>query len=277
MNNILKDYTYITDKIGKQPKTLWAKTQIIGGYGLHKNLNGISELDEVVFETSNMVPIGGVQYAMSKMFGVNGPLSIPTLNSSMQIGSTNSSTSDEKICLFGVGIGGAASNNLTALDVKYTETNVSDIVPLRYTNDILTTEELNMYFGKKMVNGVQAYYLKKFNTDPEIHHFYKNGEEYEDGEELNDSSIIFDSSTEFPIESFTEVALTISKKDVREWFEESGNIEQCRINSIGLFTAAYDKVSNDYTNIRLFSKLNIPTEPLSLAKDMNILYRVYGA
>lgn len=285
MSKILTDHISLTDKINTNHKrTFWARTEIIGGYGLHKNKLGISELDEVVFTTENMVPLIGVQYAMEQIFGVKGSLTPPTLNDTMGIGAQGSTiVGDEnmpypygqRVCLFGVGTGGAAENNLTALEVKYNETSIVDMVPFRYTNDVLAPADQFMYYGKKMENDITAYYLKRFDTETVIRHCFKNGEEGEDGSEVDNT--YFTSHNEIGVQSFAESCLTITKKDVREWFDYLGNIEQTRINSIALFTAVFDKEQNDYANIQLFSKLNIPTEPLSLTKDMNIIYRVYGA
>lgn len=278
---------FIEDKLSgrKHPQTLWAKTSISMGYGLHKNELGISTLDEVIFEKEeNIVPIGGVQYAMEMIFGTKGSLEIPVLNDTMQIGAQGSTivpgdtmpyAYGQKVCLFGVGTGGAAENNITKLKDKYNESTVPDMVPFRFTNDTLSDADALRYFGKKTVDATTAYYLKTFDTDPVIKHLFKNGEDGEDGSEVDNS--IFTTSTDMGIESFTECCLTISKKDIREWFEYNGDIEECRINSIGLFTAIYDAEKKDYAQIQLFSKLNIPTEPLALSKDMNIIYRVYGA
>ena len=57
MNKILTDRLMYTDSVkpSSHPRTLWAKTQIIGGYGLHKNKYGISELDEVRAKKSDTV------------------------------------------------------------------------------------------------------------------------------------------------------------------------------------------------------------------------------
>lgn len=281
----LRDNMHMNDKVGNShPKSLWKKTEIIGGYGLYTDDKGISQLKEVVFSTENLVPLGGVQYAMESIFGVKGPVTVPTLNDAYGIGAIGSTIAPsgglpyaygQKVCLFGIGTGGAAENNLSVLDVKYNENNIVDMVPFRYTNEYLASSDQGKYYGKKNVDGIQAYFLKAFDQDAVIRHLYKNGEEGEDGSEVDSS--IWDSTSEIGIESFVEMQLTISKKDVREWFEAQGNIEECRVNSIGLYTAVYDATLKDYANIQLFSKLNIPTEPLALTKDMNIIYRVYGA
>lgn len=269
---------------GVKQHTLWNRTQIIGGYGLHKNSAGISELDEVVFEEENMVVIGGVQYAMEVIFGIKGPLNTDYLNNLMGIGVQSNETVGtlphgyplgHAVCLFGVGTGGAAENNSTVHDVKYNEREVSDMIPFRYTNEPLSGTDVNKYYGKKQVESTTAYYLKRFDSVAIIRHLWKDGEEGEDGTEV-DSDVYSSARTE-PIESFTEIVLTITKKDVKEWFKANGGVENSRINSIGLFTGLYNEAEQDYEKIKLFSKLNIPTEPLSMAKDLNIIYRVYGS
>ena len=151
------------------------------------------------------------------------------------------------------------------------------MVPFRYTNDPLSVSDQEKYYGKKNVEGVEAYYLKRFDEDPKIHHLRKNGIDGEDGSEVETKADAYDTDLGDGIETFTESLLTISKKDVREWFEHMGKIEETRINSLALYSAVYDAELKDYALITMFSKLNIPTEPLSLTKDMNIIYRVYGA
>lgn len=51
-----------------------------------------------------------------------------------------------------------------------------------------------------------------------------------------------------------------------------------RINSLGLFTGRYTKLDDgryDYTNVKLFSKLNFNNEALLNAKTILYKYRVY--
>lgn len=287
MAKIISDSICLEDKINgnaKHPQTLWARTRVIGGYGRYVNEYGVSQLNETVFDDENIVPIGGVQYVMEMLSGVKGPLVIPTLNDVAQIGAQGSTITPSKdmpypygqcVCLFGVGVGGAAENNITKLEDKYNEYILPDMIPFRFTNEDLSDTDKLKYFGMKDIDDSVAYYLKRFDTDPIIRHTFKNGKEGEDGSEVDSS--YFTTGSETGVQSFTEYCLTISKKDVREWFAYNGNIEESRVNSIGLFTAVYDGDLRDYANIQLFSKLNIPTEPLSLTKDMNIIYRVYGS
>lgn len=293
MHKKLNDKLYLSKNtidthVGHAP-TLWAKTRIMGGYGLHKNSQGISELDEVVFDQENMVPLGGVQYAMEMIYGVSGPIQVPRLDAPpYNIGAVGSTVAPsggmphpygQKVCLFGVGYGGTEENNLTVIEVKYNDYEVAAMVPFRYTADPLSEADKLKYYGKKTEadSSIISYYLKRFDEDPKIYHLRKNGVDGEDGSEITSVEEAYNTPLGEGIETFTESLLTITKKDVREYFESIGKIEETRVNSIALFSAVYDNDLKDYANITMFSKLNIPSEPLSLTKDMNIIYRVYGA
>ena len=68
---------------------LWAKTEIIAGYGYHhsKDPFKLSYLDEEIFDPQhNMVPISGVQSIFQMLFGVKGPINIETMYAKHGIG-----------------------------------------------------------------------------------------------------------------------------------------------------------------------------------------------
>lgn len=287
--------------------TLWRKTEILGGYGLTKAPNGISVLGETVFSESNMVPIGGVQYAMEMIFGITGGISVPTLYDDAGIGlpnavysGTTAATPDgerdmphpygHNVLLFGVGITGSAENNTTELPVSYRENSINInlttadgttltglMLPFRYTAAILGDADQKKYFGKKsFADNVVGYYLKRFETTPVIHNLWKTGEDQE-GEVEVENSEVWNSTRTNGIETFTEIVLKLSKKDLKEYFTANGEIERTRFNTIALFDGYYNAAKGDYENVKLFSKLHIPVENLSLSKDLDIIYRVYGS
>lgn len=292
MSNKLRisDRMFLEDSVGDSPRSgFWARTQIIGGYGLKHTKTGICFLDEVIFEEENMVPLTGVQYAMEMIFGVKGTLELKTLNQTMQIGAQGSALAPsqnmpypygQRVCLFGVGTGGTEADNKTVKAVKYNDVNVSNMVPIRYTNDSLSSADQKKYFGKKEVSGTTAYYLKAFDTEPAIKHVYKNmSAEYDEWDEHDPvTGDVFDGDLGTKvIMSFAEQTLTLGKNDLKEWAKAQGGVEDCIVNSIGLFSGVHDASKSDYANIMLFSKLNVRTEPFSGHKDMTIIYRVYGA
>lgn len=285
----INDQFCLNDNLSEnERKPLWAKTRIIGGYEPYIDKYGITRLGETLFDEENMVTIGGVQYAMEKIFDTVGPASVSNaigylnndgIGSQTYVNSSNIYPNGHCVCLWGLGLGGAAENTSTVLDVKYRETNISEMIPFRFTNETFEAEQGDQYFGKRteVVNGEErtAYYLKAFENKPKIYHRWDSGEIGVDGPELTGEALVTDTSNK--IETYTEITLRVNPLELKEWFDLRYNIEEVRFNSLALYTGVYDSASGDYAMIRMFSKLNIPTERLSLLKDLVILYRVYGA
>ena len=313
MAKIVKDRFSFNDKISTSG--IWARTEIIGGYGdVILNPTGKSSLGEVCFRSHNIVPIGGVSYVMQQMFGVpDEQISVPTLYTANGIGIPNSAIPTDTyetpngaksiiyryghcVQLFGVGITGTGENDVSIYHPDYRENNITmtkvnsdgltvtgTLLPFRYTTETLDTTERKQYFGKKVdTDGVTGYYLKKFETDPVIKHIWKTGEDVEEEELVSDADIWTNMSGLNAVESFTEIYLKISKKDVKEWFISIEQEDRTRINTLALFNGQFIPGTDpsdygDYRDVRLFSKLCINPEYLNLSKDLNILYRVYGA
>jgi hypothetical protein len=204
------------------------------------------------------------------------------LNNIMGIATTGTPITDiypkeNTICLFGVGTGGCGDTVASVKDVKFYEREIFQMVPFRVTDVALSTLEADQYWFKKtQADGKVAYYLKKFEATPQIKVLWKDTEGDEDGTEVEPG--VHNTERTEPIESFVEIILKINKKDIREYFELNGNIEQTRINSIGLFTGILGDLGNgekDFKQVKMFSKLNINNEMLNLAKDLTIIYRIY--
>jgi len=258
------------------------RTKIIGGYNPRKNENGITELGEVLFEEENQIILGGALYVLEKIFGVASPLTVDYLNNIMGIATTGVAVTDiypkdNVICLFGVGTGGCGDSITSVVDVKFYEREIFDMVPFRVIDGELSLQDVDKYWFKTiLVDGKKAYYLKNFEVIPEIKVLWKDAEGDEDGTEVEAG--VHNTTRIEPIETFIELILKISKLDVREWFELNGNIEQARINSIGLFTGIKSLLADgsyDYKQVKLFSKLNLGNELLQFAKDLTIIYRIY--
>lgn len=262
-----------------QPKI---RTQIIAGHDVYVDERGMSQLGEVIFETENMIPIGATQYVLEKVFGVKGPIDEPYLNDTEGIGvqiptsAVGSSVYPDghHVCLFSIGTGGAANNTSTVLPVDYKQKIVPGMIPFRYVPTPLTGEIANKYFGRKQIKGNTAYFMKKPNS-VSIKHLWMDGVNYADGTVVDSS--VFTSSRTDKIESFYEGVLVLEVTDAKEWFEAQGNIEDTRVNSVGLISGIYNVEQKDYERMKTFSILNIPTENLSLNKELVILYRVFGA
>ena len=296
---------------------MWARTEVIGGFGDFVKAQspfGKTSLTDVSWHEENMVVIGGVQYTMEQIYGEKcTQIEIPTLYSETGIGHPDSlpptdtyETPDgnktilyrpgNKVWLFGVGITGTAENDITVHPTDYGEKSIEmakvstdgltirgNMVPFRYTAAQLTELERKRYFGKKtFTDGTIGYYLKKFEQPAQIKHIWKTGEEYEK-ETLVSSADVWENNTGInAVETFTEMLLRVSKKDVKEWFINLEQKDRTRINTLALYSGEFYRkdasdIDGDYRDVRLFSKLNIPVEFLVLNKDLNIIYRVYGS
>ena len=336
MSNLkLKDGLGFQDKHTIQPMPelhrsgVYKRTQILGGYGFSRDANGISSLGETVFSEENMVPSGGGQYSFEQLFGIPGPLKVPTLYeiSNGTIGIPDVTMLDyqaagedinyyipaingdidhkeiihphgEYVCLFGVGLTGSAVNVLTKPPVDYKEYSIQEslgtedgkqmagvMLPFRFTPNQLSEADSVKYFGKTGIwtpDNVDniAYYLKRFEWDPAIRNFWKAAtDETESTNEVfqNEYYPRVNTINNSTIESYVEMVLKITPKDIKEWFDATSNIDETRINTIALFTGRFNKLRGDYENVRLFSKLTFQVNSLSLTKDFVIIYRLYSS
>lgn len=243
-------------------------------------IQGFDDFGNLLFETENQIVLGGALFILEKVFGIESPLYVDYLNNIMGIATDNPVDEvypkDTVVTLFGVGTGGCGDSIRSVKDVKFYEREIFDMIPFRVTDEELTPSEQQKYWFRKDMNGKTAFYLKKFEQDPEIKVLWKDAEGDEDGSEVE--SDVHETQRTEPIETFVEMVLKISKKDIREYFELNGDIEQTRVNSIGLFTGCLRSLpdgTKDFQQVKLFSKLNIPNEMLTLAKDLTLVYRIY--
>lgn len=277
----LNDRTNTHDKLASKPikplriesgQNKVLKTKIIG----LDTLTG-----KQLFEEENQIVLGGALFILEKCFNVEAPITVDTLNNIMGINTSDPIEEiypkDTGVCLFGVGTGGCGDASTSVVDVKYYEREIFDMVPFRVTDEEMTGADVNKYwFRRQEDDGKTSYFLKSFENKPEIKVLWKDGEEGEDGSEVETG--VHNTERTEPIETFVEMILKITKKDVREYFEINGNIESARVNSIGLFTGILDQDEfgqPEYKQVKLFSKLNIPNEMLVLSKDITIVYRIY--
>lgn len=259
------------------------RTEIIGGYDPYVDRNGVTQLGETLFETENSIVLGGALFVLEKVFGIPSPLFVDYLNNIMNVATsglpiTDIYPKDNVVCLFGVGIGGSGDTITSVKDVKFYEREIMSMIPFRVTDQVLTSTDANKYWFKKKdsTTGKTSYYLKAFEGIPQIKVLWKDASGDADGSPVE--SNVYNTTRTEPIETFIEINLKVGKNDCREWFELNGNIEQTRVNSIGLFTgikAQLDDGTYDYKQVKLFSKLNINNEMLTLSKDLTVIYRIY--
>jgi len=320
MSNVIHVKDRLCQKDSIVSKPMWARTEVLVSNGdVIFNPTGKNTFapGSPFTRSSNMVVIGGTQYAMENLFGIKSEqITIPTMYEKEGIGLPNSTPPTETyrtpdgtntiiyrpgniIQLMGVGITGTAENDVSVYPVSYRENSVSisvvnpdgltvngTLLPFRCTAEQLNDRERKQYFGKKVFTdeyhaGKTGYYLKKFESDPVIKHVWKTGEDIDD-ETIISPSDVWDNTVGLnAVESFTEIILQVSRKDLKEYFIDLEQEDRARFNTIALFSGEYVKDEEDaadygdYRDVRLFSKLCIPTEYVTLAKDVNIIWRCY--
>ena len=241
-------------------------------------------------EFHNETVLGGALTVLEKLWGITAPLKIASINNLLGINDTvsladSSATNEDTVCLWGVGIGGSGDAFAAVRQVHFYERELGqnghtdEMIPFRVVSEPFSSTDPNYsqyYMLHQRNDGYFEYYLKKFEIDPIIKILWKDGAEGEDGSEVGDD--VHNTSRTDDIEAFVEMHCKVDVKDIREYFEHLGMTQMTRINSLGLFTGRYTKLDDgryDYTNVKLFSKLNFNNEALLNAKTILYKYRVY--
>ena len=241
-------------------------------------------------EFHNETVLGGALTVLEKLWGITAPLKIASINNLLGINDTvsladSSASNEDTVCLWGVGIGGSGDAFAAVRQVHFYERELGqnghtdEMIPFRVVSEPFSSTDPNYsqyYMLHQRDDGYFEYYLKKFEIDPIIKILWKDGAEGEDGSEVGDD--VHNTSRTDDIEAFVEMHCKVDVKDIREYFEHLGMTQMTRINSLGLFTGRYTKLDDgryDYTNVKLFSKLNFNNEALLNAKTILYKYRVY--
>lgn len=269
-------------------------------------ISGVQELFEMISGVKGPITIPSMY--QRHQIGIpdeenNGTFLVPE-NENIEGGATSRQTlfpAGHLVQLVGLGITGTAENNITVHKVGYRETDIEMVVktadgevdgimlPFRYTESELDPLERMKYFGKKLdpTTGKTGYYYKRYESWPDIKHIWRssdiNSSKMKEVIATNDT--VWDYSRDDALKSVMEIHFTVSQDDLKEFFNyKMDQPEACRFNTIALLTGRYSEVGKldtdqfgDYCNVRLFSKLNIPTEPMSLEKDLEFIYRIYGS
>ena len=229
-----------------------------------------------ILTTHNKVVIAGSQLVAQKVFDLEELVALPTYNADLGLDNSVSTqpTNATKVVLFCCGTQGCGLENSQVKPVKYTGriAPTDDLIPFRYQlpqNDI--SEELRQkYFGRKATQSRVAYYFKGFETAPTMKARFVDGTVID--------STLYNVNNNTDAELFVEMSLRITKEDFRDYFKATTGINDARINSLSLCTAWYteDGGYKYYQDIRPFTQLNIPNEPLiDLTKGIDITYHIY--
>jgi len=253
------------------------------------SVDAFNEFGEVIFtRAQNDTVLGGAIFVLEKLANVRSTLEVATLNQIMEINQSMVPISgvypkELGIAAWGIGIGGSGDTIGSVKPVKFYEREIgsnnhsNEMVPFRVVDTPFTGPEAAMYYGaKKGVDNKISYYLKNFETAPAIRVLWKDGAEGEDGTDVDNN--VYNTNRTEAIEVFIEYILKLTKKDVREYFQKIGQIEMCRVNSIALCTGIKKEIipgTFDYTDARMFSKLNFGNELLENNKEVTFRYRIY--
>lgn len=255
-------------------------------------ITGFNDFGQIMFtREENETVLGGALFVLEKIAGISADLKVGSINSIMGINdivppSESSATADDVLIGWGVGIGGSGDAFDSRRDVKFQEREIGQnghsdqMIPFRVVSEPFdpTDDNAARYFlrNKRSSDGFYEYYGKIYETDPVIKVLYQDGVDGEDGTEVD--SDVYATTRQDPIEVMLELILKINSKDLREYFELLDITNKTRFNTIGLFTGRKVEISDgyfDYTNVKLFSKVNLDNESLANSKSMTIRYRIF--
>lgn len=235
-------------------------------------------LGETLFEhLHNKVIISGAGFTARCHFDIASEEITPSYNTALGLDNTVSESASEngaaeKVYLFAVGIDGGGTEPSQKYPVDYTKwTAPENLIPFRYVPASADNIDTNMYYGKKTNdNGMNAYYFKAFDAEPEFI------QEYTDGTAITSNVYEIERSTD--AQTYVRLKLKITSDDCRDWFLNTTGISEAKINTISLLTG-WAKIVNGvkvYQNIRPLTKLNIVGESLvDLTKGIDITYDIY--
>ena len=258
------------------------KYQIVNSGGeskhasFHTEVECYNEFGEMLWKDHNELLLEGGLFTLSKISGLNPPITLKSLNSDFGVQATetdsNGPRTNDVICGFVIGISGCGDLFDSVKPVYYKDRRILTMVPFRKVetakaNTIETTND-RKYYLKVTKDGYYEYYLKKFETAGEIK------AEFEDGTPV--PANVSENDTDKIINTYVQYTLKINKNDVREWFKISvGNLKKCRVNSLAL-VHGYMGDSNEYKGLRCFSNINFNNEPFdNETKELTVIYKIY--
>lgn len=236
-----------------------------------------NELGEVLFKKSNLIVVPGRRFVLEKLFNIKSDVLFDNLREQMGIPSPVTENPElekdmplreKSVCLFGVGIGGAGLTFGQVYPPKFAQLKLNQPIPFRYVNTAtdLTEAERKKYFLRHEENGNAAYYLKRFETKPELK--IKRMETDLTPDEVGGNE---------DYDIYVELKLKVSAEDVREYFDSKGDLGLSRINELCLVFGYQPNEDGDYHGLETFSILSFNNEALdSTTKELNITYRIYA-
>lgn len=289
MDKIIKDNMGLISMVTPQEASLARQHSIPVYNGVLYDVSK-DEYGREIFKkiNSNTVVLGGAVLALEKLTGLSATFKPASLNSIYGVNNTITAPTGtaETISLFGLGIGGSATDFGNVIVPDFKQRDVASLVPIRVSKTPLTGLDANKYFFKKEYSlpddsKATAWYMKEFESISNPKSLFKDSaEDGVDGTEITDE--VYNSERKEPIESFVEYRIKVNKDDVYSYFEATGNINMARYNAIGLYTGQKvlideDSSYYDYVNVHLFSTVHIDNESVKERKVSTYAYRIYSA
>lgn len=314
MNRLIRAYDKVAASENAHPGI---RGMVIFGRGKHVvpfkdpygNESYRTVFDEIVSVEPNIVPIGGYQFAFSKLFNIaldqDSTLRVGDLNDEapqMNIGvpraeyqsplynaevstkgdaPTNAGVNISAMnYIFGfmMGDGGAKEDNMTAIAPNYKDRTLFRAIPFRMSNDGTPIDQ-KKYFGRAVtgigstaMDPVTSYYVKLFDTPrPHIVHSWVS----DDPNELRivDDSV-FSSTSSDAIESYVEMNISVDGYDGRGYHAAMNTAP--RVNEFALVSGWYNREKNDYEMLRIFTHFTRPSITLMEGDSISALYRLYA-
>ena len=278
------------DKINKVDKELLEVTESINTHDefqlhhsskasrIYTEVEAYNELGEKLWSDHNELLLSGGLFTLSKISGADAPINIQTVNIDLGVNTTETNPGytgprrEDTICGFMIGTSGCTDVFDTVAEVKYKERIITSLVPFRKVlkSDDLTDDERASYFLKQEDGEYYNYYLKAFETAPEIKVEF---------DELGNPTVpanVDESTEDKVINTYIQYTLKINCNDVREFFKISGGgLRKARVNTLSLVHGYLDG-SGEYKGVRCFSKINFNNEPFdNETKELTVIYKIY--
>lgn len=224
----------------------------------------------------NTVVVGGAITALENLTGVPANWNPTTINDIHNVAAVAPEGVVPKLCLFGIGTGGAGLDfgSVIATDIK--QRDILDPIPMRYlSGETPTGDDAAKYFMKVAGEEFNAWYLKTFSKVPVIKTCWKNAaSEDEDGTEVNVD--IHDNENTDGLETFCEIQIDMNTLDGREYFDATSQLATARYNTIGFYTGVPNADNTEYANVKLYSAITFNNRDLSIRSSSSFIYRVYS-
>ena len=295
--------------------------EMIFGNGLHReefiNPFGVRDFrmkfEEVLYKDHNIVPIGGYQFAFSKLFNIaldqDTTLRVGDLNDEapqMKIGVARqnyispkynaeipSDPGDDKrlymnegvmisamnsVFGFMIGNGGCKEDNKTAIAPNYKNRTLYHAVPFRMSNDGTKIPPYT-YYGKAETDAATSgqnqisSWFVKKFDSPKPHIIHAWVTDNEDEQSYIDDTIFSSTSTK-GIESYVEINLSVSLDDARGYFDSANTTPS--ISEFALVSGWYNRNEDDYESIRMFTHFTRPALTLTASDKIQAIYRLYA-